>query len=173
MAVAFRDENINKEKREKIHGSEHHAARLAITPREKPRSDQPRALYVDEHGTLYWFADASGNFNEAFVFTQDTYAADMPYAIGVIVDYDLDHRWTIPYGNINEPCPDSFFPTIWNCPDADEWKDISNASRMNTRGRANAMRQQTMLNILALTRAITAHKLGRNDLLPVVTAFLT
>jgi len=134
VAVAFRDENINKEKREKIHGSEHHAARLAITPREKPRSDQPRALYVDEHGTLYWFADASGNFNEAFVFTQDTYAADMPYAIGVIVDYDLDHRWTIPYGNINEPCPDSFFPTIWNCPDADEWKDISNASRMNTRG---------------------------------------
>nr|MDO8087593.1 hypothetical protein [Candidatus Sigynarchaeum springense] len=125
MAIAFRDENINKEKREKIHGSEHHAARLAITPREKPRSDQPRALYVDEHGTLYWFADASGNFNEAFVFTQDTYAADMPYAIGVMVDYDLDHRWTIPYGNINEPCPDSFFPTIWNCPDADEWKDMS------------------------------------------------
>ncbi|MEX2681808.1 MAG: hypothetical protein Q6373_009410 [Candidatus Sigynarchaeota archaeon] len=42
---------------------------------------------------------------------------------------------------------------------------------MNTRGRANAMRQQTMLNILALTRAITAHELGRNDLIPVVTAF--
>ena len=52
------------------------------------------------------------------------------------------------------------------------WNDtIYNASRMNTRGRANAMRQQTMLNILALTRAITAHKLGRNDLIPVVTAF--
>nr|MDO8086490.1 hypothetical protein [Candidatus Sigynarchaeum springense] len=53
------------------------------------------------------------------------------------------------------------------------WNDtIYNASRMNTRGWANAMRQQTMLNILALTRAITAHKLGRNDLIPVVTAFL-
>ena len=53
------------------------------------------------------------------------------------------------------------------------WNDtIYNASRMNTRGRANAIRQQAMLNILALTRAITAHKIGRNDLIPVVTAFM-
>jgi hypothetical protein len=52
------------------------------------------------------------------------------------------------------------------------WNDtIYNASRMNTRGRANAIRQQTMLNILALVRPITAHKLGRNDLAPVITAF--
>jgi hypothetical protein len=54
------------------------------------------------------------------------------------------------------------------------WNDtIYNASRMNTRGRANAIRQQAMLNILNLARAITAHKIGRNDLIPVVTAFST
>ncbi|MEX2754173.1 MAG: hypothetical protein Q6365_002185, partial [Candidatus Sigynarchaeota archaeon] len=49
----------------------------------------------------------------------------MPYATGVLVDYDLDHRWSIPAGDINAPCPDSFFPTIWKCPDAAEWQSMS------------------------------------------------
>nr|MDO8085048.1 hypothetical protein [Candidatus Sigynarchaeum springense] len=62
-------------------------------------------------------------------------------------------------------------PVIEAC---QSWNDtIYNASRMNTRGKANAIRQQAILAILSLSRTIAAFKLGRIDLIPVVTAFST
>ncbi len=62
-------------------------------------------------------------------------------------------------------------PVIEAC---QSWNDtIYNASRMNTRGKENAIRQQAILNILASARTIAAVKLGRIDLIPVVTTFST
>lgn len=99
-------------------------------------------------------------------------------------------------GLVNQPVIDvkkgywfntAYFPSGWTADDVvamyacrpvieacQSWNDtIYNASRMNTRGKGNVIRHQAILNILTLTRAITACKIGRIDLIPVVTAFST
>nr|MDO8111944.1 hypothetical protein [Candidatus Sigynarchaeota archaeon] len=80
------------------------------------RTHLPESMWVDRHGTLYFVDDGSGNYGMAYTFTHDSYAYELPVAIGIAMDYDGDHVISTDFSYYNTESNafrDSFFPTSW------------------------------------------------------------